>query len=480
MKKNIFQLFTILLLSAAFLNSPAQDRRTLDTKVADILAQMPTKDLVHRDRVMAEIIELGPEGFQKFSELLVPVGTGDDTAVRFAMNSVARYASNFGKEDEKEFVETQLLTALELHDDTEVKTFLLNQLNLVAGDKTVDALKKYLAENDLVEPATQTLTRIGSEKAAIALYQTLPDADDDASKATIVRALGVLHYLPAANTIANFAEAENQALKKSTLAALAAIGSRESYKVLYNAAQNVNFEYEATNAAEAFLNYADRLGEKNQTDLCKKACKAIFKANQSDEKLHNYSKALSIYTKHFGSEALPLLLEAVKSSNKPFRYSVLNLAEKMDDIAATRAWVEKAENSTDEIKAEIIDMLGRKGDVFAIDFIKENLNSSSSTVREESITTLVKLQDTKATPVLIAHLAEGKDIEATKNALLQLLDKNHLAPVAEQMGKTSGVTKASRSMVPRSSPDLARTATWPFSISRSPTTSIRPLRARWT
>ncbi len=79
MKKNIFQLFAILLfLDGIFKYTRRRIDRTLDTKVADILAQMPTKDLVHRDRVMAEIVELGPEGFknsQNFLSLLEPVTT---------------------------------------------------------------------------------------------------------------------------------------------------------------------------------------------------------------------------------------------------------------------------------------------------------------------------------------------------------------------------------------------------------------------
>jgi HEAT repeat protein len=442
MKKNIFQLFTFLLLIVAFLHSAAQDHRTLDTKVADILAQMPTNDLVHRDRVMAEMAQLGTEGFQKFSALLVPAGTGDDTAVRFAINSLARYASDFGKEEIKTSLETQLLQALESHSDTEVKTFLLNQLNLVASDKSVDAIKKYLSEKELTEPATQTLTRVGSEKAAWALFEALPNAGDDATKTTLINALGVLQYRQAADAIAHFAETENPVLRKAALAALANIGASGSYNLLYNAAKEVDFIYEPTNATEAFLNYTAKLGEENQTELCKKACKAIFKASQSDDKLHNYSKALAIYSKYFGSEALPLLLKAVENGDKSFRYSALNLAEKTDDIAATRAWIQKAENSSDEIKAEIIDMLGRKGDGFAVDFISKNLDASSPKVREESINALLKLQGKKTVPALIHHLAEGQDIEATKNALLQLLYQQHLAPVAKQMEKTSGKTKA--------------------------------------
>lgn len=93
-------------------------------------------------------------------------------------------------------------------------------------------------------------------------------------------------------------------------------------------------------------------------------------------------------------------------------------------------------------KAEIIYMLGQKGDPLAIDFAKENLDTPNQDVREESITALLKLQARDATPELIAHLTEGKDIEATKTALLQLLDEKHLAPVAVKLGQTSGKEKA--------------------------------------
>ena len=78
------KLIVVIILSVFSIGSFAQDNRTLDTKVADILAQMPTKDLAHRDKAMNEIIEMGPEGFQKLTAQLTAPGVGDDTAVRFA------------------------------------------------------------------------------------------------------------------------------------------------------------------------------------------------------------------------------------------------------------------------------------------------------------------------------------------------------------------------------------------------------------
>ncbi|MCB0751911.1 MAG: hypothetical protein KDC52_10585, partial [Ignavibacteriae bacterium] len=68
----------------------AQDNTTLDEKVDDILAQMPTKNLNHLDKVMNDLIELGPEAFKKITDQLTPPAIGDDTSIRFALNSLSR------------------------------------------------------------------------------------------------------------------------------------------------------------------------------------------------------------------------------------------------------------------------------------------------------------------------------------------------------------------------------------------------------
>lgn len=441
MKKNTIQNMAILLLMMLTTGVFAQDRRTLETKVADILAQMPAKNLAHRDLVMNQTLELGAEGFQKIAGMIVPPGTGDDTAVRFCLNSLSRYVSEFGHEKERDFVEAQMLKALESKTDKQVKTFLMNELNLIAGEKTVEAFKKYLTDEELAEPATQTILSVGGKSVAHALLEALPGTPEKC-KPTLMKGLGELKCTGAVKQITPFVNDKNPATRKVALAALANIADPDSYKTLLDAAKKVNFGYESTNAAEAFLEYANRLGENNETELCKKACNEIIKANQSAEKLHNYSSALTVYTKYFGAETLPLLLKAVDNSDKAFRYSVLNLAEKTGDIAATRQWIDKAKTSTDAVKADIISMLGRRGDLLAAGFVTENLGSASEVVRAEAIGALVNLEGKNATSVLIDHLGKGQDIEATKNALLTLLDQKHLAPVAAQLDKTSGKTKA--------------------------------------
>ncbi|WP_319482627.1 DUF1080 domain-containing protein [uncultured Draconibacterium sp.] len=441
MKKYRIQITTILLLACFSLAGFAQDKRTLDTKVADVLAQMPTKNLTHRDKAMNEIFLMGDEGYQKLAAQLVPLGTGDDTAVRFAMNSFSRYASQFGKNEERAFAEVNLLKALNTANDVEVKTFLLNQLNLVAGEKTVEQVKSYLTDEQLAEPATQTILSTEDPKTAEVFLAAFPKVEGE-TQMTIVRALGRLKCKRAVLLITPLVSADIESMQKTALATLANIGSADSYNTLLNAASDVNFNYDATNAAEAFLTYTKRLGEQNEMELMEKACKAIFKANSANDHLHNYSAALRIYAENLGYEATPLLLEVLDSPNKAFRYSALNIAENLGGVADTRKWITKAEAADPEVKAEIIDMLGRRGCEQANDFVLASLKSSAEVVRTEAITALAKLQGIEATSALIAHLAQGKDIEATTEVLGTLLDKDHLYLIAGNLNESTGKTKA--------------------------------------
>ena len=439
MKKYIVQITTILLLACLSMAGMAQDKRTLDTKVADVLAQMPTKNLTHRDKAMNEIFLMGNEGYQKLAAQLVPLGTGDDTAVRFALNSFSRYASQFGKTDERAFAEENLLKALSKENDVEVKTYLLNQLNLVAGEKTVEQVKNYLTDEHLAEPAAQTILSTKDPKTAEVFLAAFPKTEGN-TQMTIVRALGELKCKRAVPLITPLVEAENEPMQKTALAALANIGSPDSYKTLLKAAGD--FNYEATNAAEAFIAYTNQLGANGELVLMEKACKAIFKANTATDKLHNYSAALAISAKYLGYEATPLLLDAVDNADKAFRYSALHIAEKTGGVADTRNWIAKAETANAEVKAEIIDMLGRRGCKQANDFVLASLNSDAEVVRTEAITALAKLQGSEAIPTLTAHLAEGKDIDAITKVLNTLLDKEHLFLIAANLDQSTGKTKA--------------------------------------
>ncbi|MBK7978984.1 MAG: hypothetical protein IPK06_03010 [Ignavibacteriae bacterium] len=133
--------------------------------------------------------------------------------MRFALNSLSRYASQFDKIKERNFVEENLIIALKKQSNVEVKTFLLNQLNLVGGNKTIDEIKEYLSDEELCEPAAQTLISIDDKSAANELLFALKSSKGN-TKATLVKALGNLKCVNAIEQITPLIHSNDTAIKK--------------------------------------------------------------------------------------------------------------------------------------------------------------------------------------------------------------------------------------------------------------------------
>jgi len=200
--KKIFNSLLIIVF-ALFLTEPglmAQENRTVTTKIADLLAQMPTNNLQQRDKLMEELISLGDEGFQKLADQMTPSGKGDNSAVVYAINGLARYASQNTKEDKRAFAEKNFILAMNKTPDAETKAFFMRQLQLAGKDDAVKAVAPYLTNGELCEPATFVLTAVASETAKNELLNALTKVQGN-SIVTITKALGELKFKPANSQI---------------------------------------------------------------------------------------------------------------------------------------------------------------------------------------------------------------------------------------------------------------------------------------
>ena len=428
MNKILNSFLVVFALLMATMTANAQDNRTLTTKIADLLAQMPSNNLQQREKLAEELITLGTAGFQQLADQITPSGKGDNTAAVFAINGLTRYASQPGKETQRAFAETCFIQALEKAKETEVKAFFLRQLKLTGADKAVSAVAPYLNSNDLCEPATFVLTSISSEPAKGELLKAFRKADGTCL-ITITRALGELQVKGVSGDILKNITSGNQNLKKVSLAAVASIAAPESYQPLLAAAQNAGLIYEPSNSASAFLSYTQRLGETGNLELCSKACLEIINLCQAPAQLHFKSSALAIYNQYFEKEAQPLLLKAYDSTDKAFRFSVLNLVEK-SKIASVKVWTSKATKAKPEQKAEIITMFGKKGDLSVVEFIKKQFTNKESVVSEAAILAFAKLKGKEAVTDLTILLNKGIEPAYTANRLMSLADEKSLDQIA--------------------------------------------------
>ncbi len=414
--KNI--IFTVLASVLIGFSAHAQDVRLLSTKVADILAQMPAKDLVQRDKVVLTMIGLGEPGIAEFTKLIVPAGTGDDTNARFALNALALVLGDGNHEADRKMVSMAFVKALDKAADTEVKSFFLYHLKFFAKEEAVESVSKYLSDPQLVEFAAAALVNMKNHPAMHALKIALPELKGK-NQMVVVKGLGDYGAFCADSSIRSLAATADPNLKKVVLYALSRIGSKESAEIMMNAAKQVKFAYEPTEAARSLVIYADNLATNGEPQMTKRICNMLVKECKDPANISNGMAAMGVMTKNFGFEALDMLIAAVDSPDMKYRTGALNHALGIKDIASVRKWIEKAKAVQPEVAAEIITMLSQIGDPISLPFFRESARSENPVLRTAALQALVTMEGKSVLPLVLADLkkANGAELDACQSML---------------------------------------------------------------
>lgn len=466
MKTKFIYIILSLILSFQAL---AQDVRTVETKVADILAKMPTDDLILRNKLMGEMATLGEKGLQIFTDKVIAPGTGDDTAVRLAINGLVRYAGEWGNEAVQIITENALIRALENSRDKEVKAFFLYQLKLVAGSEAVAVGSKYLQDERLGQDAILLLMTVASPEAENELIKALAGAKGE-NRVAIVKGLGDLKSKAANSAITKLIGSGDASLQRVTLYALANIADATSAGVLLNAAKEAAYQYEPTDAVSALNRYANRLGEDRNLVLCEKICKVIIKNSKNQAQLHNKATAYNILVKYFGHEITNDLIKAIDNPDKAYRNALLLTAEKVGGVADTRAWIERSKASSPAIQSDILLMLGRRNDRTAVSYLQPSLTHSSLEVRKSAAYALTNLLGREAERDLIALLkrsSSDEELDHIENLLLTISDKDHLSPYAALLeGSPTGAQAVAINVIAAKSGNHLFDQVFPFTSNR--------------
>jgi HEAT repeat protein len=420
-----------------------QDVRTLDTKVADILAQMPANDLNHRDRLMREMIGLGQNGIVEIATRLVPPSAATDAQVRFALGNLALFAGRPGREQDRLLVSKSFCVALEKAADPEIKAFLLEQLKFAGGEEAIPSIEPYLSDARLGEPAVQAL--IGSHTpAAIPPLQRALAKVSGKNRVAVVKALGEYRASSSLKDIQALIGGADADLQRAALFAVAEIASPSSQKILQAAAKKAGYGFDRTHAAAALVRYAGRLAEENQLKPAGDICRALIRDSIKAKRYENASSALSILVDTFGYETMPDLLAAMDVPDKAYRGAALRYAAQIKDIAATRRWLDKLQKAGPETQAEILLMLGRRGDRLAVPAMKSALESSNLSVRAAACEALPLLIGKAAFPPLLEVLKKAgpAELPVLQRSLETVTGQPEVPQLAAGLGQMSAASKA--------------------------------------
>jgi len=169
-RKIFLIILTILLITSG---SYAQDRRTLDTKIADLISQFPAGSTADLEKLMNEMLSLGPEGWTGICSQIQPPGSGDDTQQRFVVESFSRYLSSTKSEDARQEWEKVCITFVTAAGDNTVRDFFIKQLQLVGSDRTAEAMKRYISDMTSCSSAITALADIAGSADQLELIKLI-------------------------------------------------------------------------------------------------------------------------------------------------------------------------------------------------------------------------------------------------------------------------------------------------------------------
>jgi HEAT repeat protein len=435
MKNNItFPIFMSCLLALLVFSVQAMP-------VSELLAEMPAKDATRATELFNDFIKQGPDGVRELCLMLTPPEKGGDANVRYALSGLSAYVSRPHAGRERRLYARALVGSLEEVYNTQIKAFIIRQLQLAGGNESVTALGLYLDHEKLSGPAARALRSIGTREAEAVLRKALADTNDKNSL-NIILALGDLRSKRSASPLIKLAGSQDKEVSKAALHALANIGSSKAGKTL-EAALSVTEPMDRARNASLYLLYAQRLAESGRKRQCERICREMIDARLQSGETHLACAALSILVDTRGRRALPVLLSAMKYDGKQYRQAALKLAASIPGSRATKQWIAKMHEVPMPARAEIVAMLGRRGDILALPVVQEAMSDTDTTMRQQATIAAARLGGSDILPSLLAALkTENADEIETIRLILMTLDGTN---VTSQMADAlTGVPVPSR------------------------------------
>ncbi|MHA6246921.1 family 16 glycoside hydrolase [Pontibacter sp. CAU 1760] len=435
--KNITLLFIALLtVCSAAMGQRKDDQRTLATRIADVLAEMPAKDKAQLQASMGEVASLGKDGIVEMATMLTAPGKGDNSRLEYALGGFSYYVMQQEREDWRSMSVAAYCESLGRETNPESQAFLIRQLQVVGKADAVPCLQRYLTDERLCAPAANALTSINSPNGNNALLQALSGASGDC-RLSLVEALGDTRYEQAVSAITPFATSPDEKLRKLALYALANIAAPGSEEVLAKAAEEDSYTYDNDNAVAAYLLYAERLKEKGQKEQAEKIATSLLQRASQKTQAHTRTAALKLLTELQGEQSMALLLRAATDPDPAYRAAALKFAPANLTLSTTAMWLDTQKKAAPEVRAGILTMLGDNKATAALPTIEKALKSKDDAVRLAAIGAVGKLGGEQALPKLLKAMRKGgpEEAQAVKNALLIMPGTSLTREVANALPK---------------------------------------------
>lgn len=415
------------------------DQRTLTTRIADLLAQLPAKDAKQLKANMLDITQMGEDGYVTLISGLTASGKGNNALLEYAIDGFTSYVSQPGQENWRKMSVNAYGKALDKLTDKQNKAFIISQLQIVGKDDAISYLESYLTDNELADPAARALVKVNSTASKAALLKALAKTNGTKAQLSLIEALGHTYLKDAAQAIGVLVTGSNQeALTKVGLFALANIADPASENILATAASRSGFTYDNTNAVAAYLLYAQNLAQTGHQGVAAKIAKQLLEQNQ----IHIRTAALKLLSDVNPTEGDTYLLAALTDQAFEYRAAAIQLALPNLTDATANVWVKKISKVDTLTQAAIIAMLGESKLPSVLPAIVKLTRNKNTSVKLAAIKAAGKIGEEQVLEDLYNVMRKGNatDINAVTHVILTM--------------KGEGVTEKVAAFIPKAKPDV--------------------------
>ena len=392
------------------------------TAVDSLLSGLPAQNSREFAEIMTQLVQLGPAAIEQLCADLSAEDSERATRVRYALSGLAKHATRPNATREHGMIAGAYARALARLSDKEAQAFLIEQLQLMGHEDSVSTLSSFLMDDRLGTDACRALASIGGRRAEDSLIRALESAPDE-NAAAIVATLGRLRCRRAVPALHARVDSRCAATRNAALWALANIGDSSSQSLFTTRLASTATGYEHAKVAELTLLYARRLAESRRARQAKAFCDVILEAPGEQSSAHVRCAVLSLLVSIEGKGAVSRLLDAVDSEDIEYRAGALQLAEPIGGRWVTQKWVRKSVQARPELRAEIVAMLGRRGDRRAAPAVLNALTDDAPDVRMAAVDAAARLAGPDAVAPLVGLLETERHagvLNMAKEGLLRL------------------------------------------------------------
>lgn len=420
-----------------------QDVRTLETRVADLLARMPVYNQEDLEVHMGLMTDIGDKGWDKVCSGIIEPGSGDDTRARFLIESYSRYLSEGTKPLIKDKWEAKCIEFISSSAGLNTRLFFFSQLKIVGGEKASEFSCNYVSNPDLAEDALAVIVLAGDNKSEEVLAAKLKDK----SISTAASIMNTLAHFKSDLAIEEYISWHNTGSadeKKAALNAMARSAHPGALKTLASAAKLAAYSWDRTSALDAYLNYASELADKGDIKKADKICNEIIKKT-GEHSIQFKANALALKVNINSSTAAKLLISDFDDKNLQYRSHALALAVSVPGEEANNVYLEALAKTENMYVPGIIHMLGERGDPRVVPSIKKLINNTDRDIRLAALETLTVLEGKDAAADLISYMHSYPDIEDQEKSFSlfsTIADKERLGMIANAYPQAGEISKA--------------------------------------